>query len=42
MVDQFGYEYVDTYEHAGEQPVDEVAQHGDVALPHAGHSHTGE
>ncbi|UXW30260.1 Hpt domain-containing protein [Xanthomonas oryzae] len=40
--DQLGHEHADTHEHAGEQPADEAAQHGDAALPHAGHSHTGE
>ncbi len=40
--DQLRHEHADTHEHAGEQPADEAAQHGDAALPHAGQSHTGE
>ncbi|QBH04482.1 Hpt domain-containing protein [Xanthomonas oryzae] len=40
--DQLGHEHADTHEHAGEQPADEAAQHGDAALPHAGQSHSGE
>ncbi|ASK97507.1 Hpt domain-containing protein [Xanthomonas campestris pv. merremiae] len=40
--DQPGHEHADTQEHAGEQPADELAQHGDAARLHGGEPYAGQ
>ncbi|ATB59380.1 Histidine kinase/HSP90-like ATPase superfamily protein [Xanthomonas citri pv. fuscans] len=40
--DQPGHEHADTQEYAGEQPADELAQHGDAARLHDGEPYAGQ
>ncbi|SOO32176.1 PilL protein [Xanthomonas citri pv. fuscans] len=40
--DQPGHEHADTQEYAGEQPADELAQHGDAARLHGGEPYAGQ